>query len=252
MTASPASRKLRAVITEPAETFLYRVVSVLGPLLRRLTDQDWRHQDLIPAQGGLVVCANHISNFDPLAVAHFLIWSGRWPRYLAKASLWKIPVIKTVMVRCGQIPVERHSADASVGLAYAIQAVRAGQCVVVYPEGTITRDPDLWPMKGKTGAARIALEAGVPVVPIGQWGAQSIMPGLKPSFPRLFPKKTMRLVAGPPVELDDLRTEPISPQAVQQATSRIMAAITDLASEVRGEQAPNRTPMTGPKDESIR
>ena len=107
-------------------------------------------------------------------------------------------------------------------------------------------------MKGKTGAARIALEAGVPVVPIGQWGAQSVMPGLKPSFPRLFPKKTMRLVAGPPVQLDDLRTRPISPQAVQQATSRIMAAITELAGEVRGERPPDRTPMSAPKDETIR
>lgn len=251
MTADPARRPLRSVIAEPAETFFYRVVSVLGPVLRRLTDQDWRQQELVPVEGGLVVCANHISNFDPLAVAHFLIWSGRWPRYLAKASLWQIPLLKTVLVRCGQIPVERHSADPSAGLAHAIEAVRAGRCVVVYPEGTITRDPDLWPMKGKTGAARIALEAGVPVVPVGQWGAQLIMPGLKPSFPRAFPKKTMHLIAGPPVQLDDLRTEPITHEAVQQATQRIMAAVTQLVAEVRGELPPDRPAMTGPKDERV-
>ncbi len=237
MTASPALPPLRTVISEPAEPFLYRTVWVMNQLLRRLNHQDWRHQERIPQTGGLLICANHISNFDPIALAHFLIWSGRWPRYLAKAALWRVPVIATVMVRCGQIPVERHSADAAVGLRHAIEAVEQGRCVVVYPEGTITRDPAMWPMAGKTGAARIALQAGVPVVPVGQWGAQLVMPGVKVSVPRLLPRKTMRMLAGPPVDLDDLRAGPLTHDVLREATERIMAAITALVAELRDEQA---------------
>ena len=251
MTASPARRPLRAVISEPAEPFLYRAVWILGIMLRRLTRQDWRGQESIPARGGVLVCANHISNFDPVALAHFLVWSGRWPRYLAKASLWQLPLIRTVMIRCGQIPVERHSADAAIGLAEAIQAVRDGKCVVVYPEGTITRDPDLWPMTGKTGAARIALETGAPVIPVGEWGSAAIMPGLKPSFPRFLPRKTLRAAAGPPVHLDDLQGPAVSHEDVREATRRIMAAITELVAELRDEQPPSGRPISGPADDRM-
>ena len=75
----------------------------------------------------------------------------------------------------GQIPVERLSANAAGAYDAAVAAVRAGECVVVYPEGTLTRDPDLWPMVGKSGAARIALETGCPVIPVGQWGAHDLL-----------------------------------------------------------------------------
>jgi 1-acyl-sn-glycerol-3-phosphate acyltransferase len=115
--------------------------------------------------------------------------------------------------------------------------VRRGRLVVVYPEGTLTRDPDLWPMVGKTGAARIALSAGVPVIPVAQWGAQDILyPYAK--RPSLLPRKTIHANAGPPVDLDDLRGRPITPELLREATDRIMAAVTSLLEEVRGETAP--------------
>jgi 1-acyl-sn-glycerol-3-phosphate acyltransferase len=120
----------------------------------------------------------------------------------------------------------------------AAQALEQGRALVIYPEGTITYDPNLWPMKGKTGAARLAFDTGCPVVPVGQWGAQELMPGRKPRFPKLFPHKTLRVVAGDPVRLDDLRTKPVTAATLDEATTRIMDAITVLVVELREAKPP--------------
>ena len=109
--------------------------------------------------------------------------------------------------------------------------------MVVYPEGTITRDPGLWPMTGKSGAARIALATGCPVVPVGQWGAQHLLAPYAKK-PDLFPRKTVTMKVGDPVDLTDLLALPPSTAVTQQATDRIMAAITALVEDVRGETAP--------------
>ena len=74
--------------------------------------------------------------------------------------------------------MERLSRNAVGAYDAAVQAVREGECVVVYPEGTLTRDPDLGRCTGKSGAARIALETGCPVIPVGQWGAQDAAPAV--------------------------------------------------------------------------
>jgi 1-acyl-sn-glycerol-3-phosphate acyltransferase len=222
------------------QTLTYRlVVRVLRPLLVLLARRDWRGTEHLPASGGLVVCANHMSHLDPLTLAHFLIDGGRPPSYLAKEELFSTPVIGTVVRRAEQIPVQRGTADARGALEAAVAAVRAGRCVVVYPESTLTRDPDLWPMAGKSGAARIALTTGCPVVPVAQWGPQDIL------FPyskrlRLFPRRTVHVVAGPPVRLDDLRGQPIDADLLAEATRRIMADITGLLEQLRGETAPAR------------
>ncbi len=112
--------------------------------------------------------------------------------------------------------------------------------MIVYPEGTITLDPELWPMKGKTGAARIALEANCPVIPVGQWGAEQIMFGKRVHFPHLLPPKQVRVLVGDPVPLTDLRNEPLTVATLDIATERIMVAITALVSELRGEPPPLR------------
>ncbi len=119
----------------------------------------------------------------------------------------------------------------------AVQAVRDGECVVVYPEGTLTRDPDHWPMQGKSGAARIALETGCPVIPVGQWGAQDLLPPYSAKL-RLVPRQRILMKAGDPVDLADLITEPRSTATIHAATTRIMAAIVELVAELRGETAP--------------
>lgn len=229
---------LRKVNTEPAEKTLVAVISILSGIVRPFTHRDWRGQENLPATGGVLVVSNHISNFDPIAVGQYLAFSGRWPRFLGKASLFTVPVIGRIITACGQIPVQRGTKSAVHALDAAVVAVEAGKAVVIYPEGTVTLDEQLWPMVAKSGAARIALQTACPVIPLGQWGAQDVMWGKKIHFPKLLPRKTLRLKAGPPVPLDDLRGEPITPQAVAVATERIMAAITALVVELRGEPAP--------------
>ena len=220
-------------------------VGIIKPLLLATTIHDWRHGERIPATGGCVLAMNHISHLDPLTAAHIVYDHGRLPRYLAKAGLFENALLRRFLTAAGQIPVEREGRGA-VAYAAAVEAVRRGECVVVYPEGTITRDPDLWPMRGKTGAARIALATGCPVVPVGQWGAQELLaPYAK--VPHLVPRKRISMLVGDPVDLSDL-VDTAGPAgrpdqrgraaAVQQATDRIMAAITGLVEQVRGEQAP--------------
>ena len=234
---------------EPGAQTISTVVRILHAILRPSTKRDWRGQDKVPQSGGVIFVVNHISNADPLAVGQFLAFSGRWPRFLAKASVFQIPLIGRIIAACGQIPVQRGSAQSKDALVAAAQAIEQGRALVIYPEGTITYDPELWPMKGKTGAARLAFQTGCPVVPIGQWGAQELMPGRKPRFPKLLPRKTLRVAAGDPVPLDDLRSRPITAAILDEATTRAMDAITVLVAELREATPPTqrydpRTDMT--------
>lgn len=227
-------------------------VAVLRPLLLVLTRRDWRDTDKLPAHGGCVLVANHVSHLDPLTYAHFVYDSGRLPRFLAKAEVMDVPVLGAILKSAGQIPVYRQSQTASASYRAAVAAVEKGECVVVYPEGTITRDPNLWPMVGKTGAARIALSTGCPVVPTAQWGAQHILPPYAKT-PRLFPRKVVRVRVGQPVDLGDLRDKVLTPTVLREATERIVAAIATLLAEIRQEPAPGtpfdptvmRVPLTG-------
>jgi 1-acyl-sn-glycerol-3-phosphate acyltransferase len=227
-------------------------VAVLRPLLMTLTRRDWQNTAKLPQSGGLVLVANHISHLDPLTYAHFVYDNGRLPRYLAKAEIMDLPVLRVILKSAGQIPVYRQSRTASEAFRAAVAAVEKGECVVVYPEGTITRDPDLWPMVGKTGAARIALSTGRPVIPTAQWGAQHILaPYAKKAS--LVPRKTIHVRVGDPVPLDDLREQPLTPKVLREATDRIMAAVTALLEEIRDETAPadrfdpaaRHVPLTG-------
>ena len=239
-TDAPATalQPLAQANAEPGERAIYWTVRLLDAVARPLTHRDWRQQERLPRTGGVVVVANHISHVDPIALGQYVAFSGRWPRFLAKASLFRVPVVGAVIRACGQIPVQRRSAAAKDALAATVVAVAQGRAVVVYPEGTITGDPGLWPMRGHTGAARIALQTGAPVVPIGQWGAQDILYGNHLGVPRLLPRKTFRLVTGDPVALDDLRGVPVTAAVLAEATERIMAAITALVADLRGEQPP--------------
>jgi len=212
-------------------------VSVLRPLLTVLTKRDWRGGEHIPQDGGCVLAVNHVSEFDPVPYAHFVYDHGRLPRFLGKAEVFAVPVVGRILRSAGQIPVYRKSTDASKAFSAAVDAVRRGEAVVVYPEGTISRDPGLWPMVGKTGAARIALTTGRPVIPCAQWGPQEILAPYA-RRPRLFPRKVMRISAGPPVDLGDLAEGDVTDELLRIATARVMAAITALLEDIRGEAAP--------------
>jgi 1-acyl-sn-glycerol-3-phosphate acyltransferase len=212
-------------------------VAVAEPPLVLLTKRRWKGGENIPARGGCILAVNHISHLDPFTCAHFVYSWGRIVRFLAKAELFDLPVLGRIVRNAKQIPVYRLTTDASLSFRAAVEAVEQGECVVVYPEGTITRQPDLWPMSGKTGAARIALSSGVPVIPVAQWGAHTILPPYTKT-PLLLPRKTIAMTAGKPVALDDLREKPLTPEVLREATDRIMGDITSLLEEIRGERAP--------------
>jgi len=202
------------------------------------TKQEWRGREKLNADGGgIIVATNHTSWFDPLVISHLLWEADRPPRFLAKESVFRVPFAGRVIDSAGQIRVYRESAEAIAAVRDAIAAVDAGECVVVYPEGTITKDPDLWPMAGKTGAARISLATGRPIFPVAQWGAHEVMAPYAKHF-RLFPRKTMRVWVGDPVNLDDLRGRPLDTDTLREATRRITHAITQLLAEIRQVPAP--------------
>ena len=223
-------------------------IVILRPLLFGLLKRDWRGRGNVPRKGGVIIAANHISESDPLALAHFVYESGRYPVYLAKSTLFDVRFIGAVLRGTGQIPVYRDSADAALALRDAEQALRDGECLMFYPEGSCTRDPELWPMTGQTGAARMALTTGAKVVPVASWGAHELMPykkgeqtGLRGSLKKGFhplPRKTMQVVAGPPVDLSRYEGLPLDRDTLRAATDDIMAAISALLGELRGQEPP--------------
>ncbi len=217
----------------------YRIaIRILRPLLMVLTRRDWSGAENLPAQGGWVVVTNHTSHLDPLFFAHFLVDHGRAPRFLAKREVFSVPVVRAVLRSADQIPVERESGRAVDAYRSAVRAVQDGKCVAIYPEGTLTRDPDLWPMRGKTGAARVALETRCPVVPVAHWGAQDVLAPYS-KVPHLIPRRTVHVRAGEPVRLEDLYDRPLTTEVLAEATDRIMAAVTGVLEELRGEKAPS-------------
>ncbi len=124
----------------------------------------------LPPAGGALVVSNHVSHLDPVISGLIVHRSRRVPRFLAKESLWKVPVLGNALRGSGQIPVYRESADAQQSLRDGVAALNNGKVVVIYPEGTITRDPDGWPMHARTGVARLALATEVPVIPMRALG----------------------------------------------------------------------------------
>ncbi|MDO8309503.1 MAG: lysophospholipid acyltransferase family protein [Actinomycetota bacterium] len=213
-------------------------VAVLYPFMRTMVR--WRisgTERLTEADGGIIVAPNHTSWFDPPVVA-FAIWTAdRPPRFLGKESVFRVPIFGRIIRNAGQIPVYRESADASSAIRDALVALDRGECVVVYPEGTMTRDPDLWPMSGKTGAVRLALASGRPLFPMVQWGTQDVMRPYAKEF-RILPRKQVTVVVGEPVDLSDLSGRPVDAEILAEGTDRLMDAITALLAQVRDEPAP--------------
>lgn len=194
--------------------------------------------DKLPRRGAYVVAPNHYSEIDPVMVGMVSWKLGRMPRFLAKGSLFRIPVVGWFLRKSGQVPVERAgSTRGSAPLDAAKEIVRDGRIVIIYPEGSLTRDPDLWPMRGKTGAARMALENDLPVIPVAHWGTQHVMAryGKKISF---FPRKTIEVKIGDPVDLSAFRGRNLDAVTLNEATAVIMDAITALLEDLRGEKAP--------------
>lgn len=209
----------------------------LRPVMNVFLGRKWIGAHKLPRDTGFIVCPNHVTEIDPVVVGHFLYNQGFPPHYLAKASLFRTPVLGTALKATGQVPVERVTTGAAGSLKSAGEALAAGRALVIYPEGTLTRDPDLWPMKGRTGAARLALTTGVPVVPVAHWGAQDLLPRYA-KRPRLFPRKHVQLVVGDPVDLSAFAGLPVTKAVLDAATEAIMADLTALVADLRQEKAP--------------
>jgi 1-acyl-sn-glycerol-3-phosphate acyltransferase len=213
---------------------------VVPPLMYTLVKHDWHGQENIrnlPAGSGVILAVNHLSYADPLPICLFTYKSGRYPVFLAKSSLFEIRGLRAVMRGTGQLPVYRNQADAALVLRDVEQGLRDGACVIFYPEGSATRDPDLWPMAPRTGVARAALATGVPVIPVAQWGAQRILP-YGSMRPHLLPRSTVHITAGPPVDLSEFRDKPLTAQVMREATEVIMRDVTSLLAGIRGETPP--------------
>lgn len=222
--------------------FWMRLAEVLvRPPLWLMTKPTWHGQEHIPLTGPAILVVNHISYADPFVAAQFIFDRPRELRFLGKASLFRIPVGGYILRQIHQIPVHRQTTDAAKALESAIEAIKAGGAVVIYPEGTCTKDPDLWPMQGKTGVARLALLTGAPVIPVAQWGAQRIHDPITHKL-RLRPRTPVAVAAGPPVDLSRFAgRSSTSAEVLREVTDAIMLRLRDDVAVLRGEPAP-----TGP------
>ena len=216
----------------------YRAVAfILRPIASLMMRKDWHGGENLARDTGYIAVSNHVSPIDPITFAHFLYNNDQPPRFLAKASLFDIPIAGKLLTKLDQIPVYRGSKKARDALDAGAVVLDRGDMIAVFPEGTLTKDPDMWPMVARTGAARMALEQNVPVIPVAQWGPHRLIaPGQKMIRP--FPRKTITVVAGPPVDLDEFRDRPIDAAVLRGATDKIMATLTSMLEDIRGESAP--------------
>jgi 1-acyl-sn-glycerol-3-phosphate acyltransferase len=202
----------------------------------------YRHPERIPPTGPVLVVANHVSILDPLACARLVFDSGRMPSFLAKESLFK-GVLGTVLRAAGQIPVARFTASARGSVSAAQEALGEGRVIVIYPEGSVTRDPDWWPMQARTGVARLALTTDAVVVPVAQWGPHRVHDYHTKKW-HLRLRAPADYLVGEPVDLTALREEvragrPLTGDLLREVTDLIMSRVRDQLGELRGETPPS-------------
>ena len=212
--------------------------AVLHPLTALLARRRTLHADRIPKHGAALLVLNHVSHLDPAYDAVLIHQNGRVPRFLAKHSLWNVPVLSAVLRGTGQIPVYRGTSDAQQSLRAAHQALDDGKVVMIYPEGTITKDPDGWPMHARTGVARLALQHDGPVIPAARWGTVDIYDHYRKKF-RPFPRKTVVTILGEPVDLSAYQDQPQTIALLREVTDLLMSRVKELLAEVREQPAPD-------------
>ncbi len=203
-------------------TPLYNLVAVLSwPVLHGLFRLRASGLERLPREGGFVLACNHVSSFDPWPLG-LPLWPRRFLRFMAKSELYWWP-LRSVLDGVGAFPVRRGQADVEA-IATAVRLAAEGHVVTMFPEGTRRRKGLVkrFEARPRTGAARIALEAGVPLVPAAVAGTNRLL--------RLGP---LRVAYGDPVALDDLRDTELR-DAAQEATDRLMARILELESSLRG------------------
>lgn len=235
--------KLRAR-TSPEKrrpSFFWLLAALIIPLWSCMTRFRYTPESKLPQTGPFILSPNHYSEIDPLVMG-VAVWKlGRLPRFMAKASLFRIPFVGWLLRSSGQIPVQREGtarlSDDSNPMGAASELIRRDAGVIVYPEGTLTRDPELWPMRGKTGAVRLALQSGMPLIPVAHWGTQHLMPRYGRRI-HPFPRKTIEIAVGEPLDLSRFVGRENEPKAIAEANALLMGEITRLLAGLRGEQPP--------------
>ncbi|WP_243226165.1 1-acyl-sn-glycerol-3-phosphate acyltransferase [Microbacterium sp. CIAB417] len=224
--------------SRPSLFWLLAIVVI--PMVSYLSKMTFIGREKLPREGAYVLAPNHYSEFDPLIVAAAVWRLGRAPRFMAKESLFRVPVVGAALRATGMIPVARASSASAAKqtMAQSTELVEHGRGVIVYPEGTLTRDPALWPMRGKSGAVRLALAGDIPLIPMAQWGTQDIMGRYEKGLKLWPPRKPVRIIIGDPIDLSDLRGRAGDATALNEATARLMDAITALLEQIRNEKAP--------------
>ncbi len=220
--------------------FTLRIVAgILGSVVRLFFGLRVHELDRLPKTGSYILVSNHCTNVDALAVAYFVYFkTKRAPHFMAKEGLFRLPVIGKILLSAGQIPVYRSSGNRNdEPLRVAYEYLKRGHTISIFPEGTLTREPNMWPMKGRSGAVRLALESGVPVYPIAHWGSHHILPRYSNKFRPGFWKKVDILV-GNEIDLARFRHPNLTPAEVTDATDVVMGHITKLVEQLRGEKAP--------------
>jgi 1-acyl-sn-glycerol-3-phosphate acyltransferase len=225
----------------PIPVGMWVAIPTVYPVASLLFRLRYRHGNRIPPTGPVLVVANHVSVLDPIACARLVFDNGRVPHFLAKASLFT-GAVGWVLGHAGQIPVARFTADARGSVSAAQADLAAGNVIVIYPEGSVTRDPDWWPMESRTGVARLALTTEAVVVPVAQWGPQRLHDYHTKKW-HLRLRCPADYLVGEPVDLSALRAEvaagrPLTPDLLRETTDLIMGRVRDQLAELRGETPP--------------
>jgi len=211
--------------------------AILIPVLNAITKRTWQGSENIPQSGPAIAISNHLSYADVLFFAQFLFKNGRAPRFIGKRSVFNVPVIGRILLAAGQIPVDRESTHAGKALDHAVAALRAGHLIGIYPEGTLTRDENLWPMVAKTGAARLSIITELPIIPVAAWGNADVLPPYN-KIPRIWRRSKIILRAGAPIDMSPWYGKQDDPVALAQATAHIMGELTTMLEVIRGEKRP--------------
>jgi 1-acyl-sn-glycerol-3-phosphate acyltransferase len=188
--------------------------------------------------GPIIVIANHTSYADGVLLALACRRLGRSLRLLATSGVFGVPIIGRMFTRLGFIPVARGGPQAAAALDAAAAALTAGEAVGVFPEGRITRDPNRWPERAKTGAVRLALRSGAPIVPVAMVGAHEVV-GRTRIVVRLVKNLVKRprvdVLVGVPIDVRALvgNVDDPPPEAVRGAADLVMGELVSLLADLR-------------------
>lgn len=236
---SAASIKMPALKPGVEITWQTRLLAnILRPFVRLLYKIEVTGTENLPKTGGYVLAANHVTTLDALAVAYMMYFRlHRAPHFLAKEGLFRTPIVGPVLLACGQIPVFRSGRNNTDPMQSAYDVLNAGHIIGIFPEGTLTREPNQWPMRARTGAIRLSLETGVPIIPVGQWGTEAVMETYSSKI-RPKPWHKVRIVIGKPISMDPYKDKKMSTEDLVELSDQVMVEITNLVEELRGEKAP--------------